>query len=281
MKKILSLVLGAALIASMAVSTSAAAVIGANATAKSIKAEIKAAAETPKMDGVIGEYEYVKLDTSAAILSYSDPKVQNHVFEIYLSYDKDYLYFAAKVQHDEHKNERDTDLGNMWNADGIQVAAALANVTDAQKTYRYESGFGLSSKTGNVLTNTWVDTINAGKTAGKKLAATDCVVKLDKNIAIYEGRVPAACVGEASLEKGDTFKFHIAANTFLANTRYYIEWGAGTCGSKDATQHPTITLGDAIELPKKEAPKTADATSVAILALAASLAAGYVVAKKH
>lgn len=281
MKKILSLALSALLVASLAVSASAAAVIGANATAKTVKAEIKAAAETPKMDGVIGEYEYVKMDTSAANLSYSDPKVQNHTFEVYLSYDKDYVYFAVKGQHDAHKNERDTDLGNMWNADGIQVAAALANVTDAQKTYRYESGFGLSSKTGNVLTNTWVDTINAGKTAGKKLAATDCVVKLDGKTAIYEGRIPAACVGEASLEKGDTFKLSLALNTFVDDTRYYIEWGAGTCASKDATAHPTVTLGDAIELPKKEAPKTADATSVAILALAASLAAGYVVAKKH
>jgi len=281
MKKILSLVLGAALIASMAVSTSAAAVIGDNAKAKSIKAEIKAAAETPKMDGVIGEYEYVKLDTSAANLSYSDPKVQNHTFEVYACYDKDYVYFAIKGQHDAHKNERDTDLGNMWNADGIQVAAAKAGVTDAKKTHRYESGFGLSSKTGNVLTNTWVDTINDGKTAGKKFAATDCVIKLDGKIAIYEGRIPAACVGETSLEKGDTFKLSFSLNTFVGGARQYIEWGAGTCASKDATAHPTVTLGDAIQLPKKEAPKTADATSVAILALAASLAAGYVVAKKH
>ena len=194
MKKILSIALSALLVASLAVSASAAAVTGANVTAKSIKAEIKAAAETPKMDGVIGEYEYVKMDTSAANMNYSDPKVQNHAFEVYLSYDKDYVYFAVKAQHDAHKNERDTDLGNMWNADGIQVSAAKASVTDAKKTQRYESGFGLSSKTGNVLTNTWVDTINDGKTAGKKLAATDCVVKLDKTIAIYEGRIPAACV---------------------------------------------------------------------------------------
>ena len=88
MKKILSLALGATLVASLAVSASAAAMNGANA--KTVKAEVKAAAETPVMDGKIGEYEYAKIDLPEADLYYSE-STKKVPMELYLCYDKDYV----------------------------------------------------------------------------------------------------------------------------------------------------------------------------------------------
>jgi hypothetical protein len=273
MKKILSLALGATLVASLAVSASAAAMNGANA--KTVKAEVKAAAETPVMDGKIGEYEYAKINTPVADLVISDEKAKDVGFDLYLAYDKDYLYYAIKTTHEAHKNENDKDMTTIWNSDGIQVSGAKAKPASA--TDRGEIGYALSSTSGKVLYNTWADALKSGF----KASADDVKIVIDGKTAIYEGKVPAKFFGEDALEKGDSFKASFMVNTLIGGTRYYVEWGTGVGSTKDANAHATITLGDAIVLPKKEAPKTADATSVAVLALAASLAAGYVVAKKH
>ena len=273
MKKILSLALSALLVASLAVSASAAALAGANC--KTAKAEVKAAAETPVQDGKIGEYEYAKIATPLADLNISDEKAKDVGFELYLAYDKDYLYYALKTTHEKHKNENDKDMTTIWNSDGIQISGAKAKPASA--TDRGEIGYALSSTSGKVLYNTWSDALKSGF----KAAAEDIKIVVDGQTAIYEGKVPAKFFGETSFEKGDSFRASFMVNTLIGGTRYYIEWGTGVGSSKDANSHATITLGDAIELPKKAAPATADATSVAILALAASLAAGYVVAKKH
>lgn len=279
MKKILSLVLGAALIASMAVSASAAAVSGANVTAKTVKTEVKAAAETPVQDGKIGQYEYAKIDTPEADLYYSESTVKIP-FELYMCYDKDYVYYAIKTNHATIKQENDKDMSTIWNSDNIQVSVAKTDVTAATKAKRCEFGYALSSKTGNTLYYTWAD---ENKT-GFKAAASDIKIVVEKNgDAIYEGKIPAKAFTASELKKGDSYKFMAMVNSIVDGKRQFVEYATGCAGAvgKDATAHATITLGDAIQLPKKEAPKTADATSVAILALAASLAAGYVVAKKH
>jgi len=276
MKKILSLILGAALVASMAVSTSAA-IEGANS--KTVKATIKAAAETPKLDGVIGEYEYAKIDTPAADMLYGgtgvEAAMQKLPFELYACYDKDYVYVAVKTLHEKHKNENDKDMTTIWNSDGIQIATAKA--TPASATDRVEIGYALSSTSGKVLYNTWSD----GPKTGYKAQESDAAIKIGADAHIYEVRIPAKAFGDTALEKGDTMRLTVLLNSLSNGTRGWVEWGQGTSSTKDANNHPVITLGDAIELPKKAAPATADATSVAILALAASLAAGYVVAKKH
>ena len=278
MKKILSLVLGAALVASMAVSASAAAVSGANVTAKTVKATIKAAAETPVMDGKIGEYEYAKIDLPEADLYYSE-STKKVPMELYLCYDKDYVYYAIKTNHVTIKQENDADMTQIWNSDNIQISVAKTDVTAATKATRTEFGYALSSKTGNTLYATWADEMKTGF----KAAASDIKIVVEKNgDAIYEGKFPAKAIGFSELKKGDSFKFMCMVNSIIDGARQFVEYSTGCAGAvgKDATAHATVTLGDAIELPKK-APETADATSVAVLALAASLAAGYVVAKKH
>jgi hypothetical protein len=279
MKKILSLALGATLVASLAVSASAAAVSGANVTAKTVKTEVKAAAATPVMDGKIGEYEYAKINMPEADLYYSEGSVKIP-FEMYLCYDKDYLYYAIKTNHATIKQENDADMTQIWNSDNIQISVAKTDVTAATKANRTEFGYAKSSKTGNILYATWAD----GYKTNWKAAASDIVINVEKNgDAIYEGKVPAKAFGGVTeLKKGDSYKFMAMVNSIVDGKRQFVEYATGCAGAvgKDATAHATITLGDAIELPKK-APETADATSVAVLALAASLAAGYVVAKKH
>ena len=280
MKKILSLALSALLVASLAVSASAAAASGANVTAKTVKTEVKAAAETPVQDGKIGEYEYAKIDTPEADLYYSESTVKIP-FELYMCYDKDYVYYAIKTNHATIKQENDADMSTIWNSDNIQVSVAKADVTTANKAQRTEFGYALSSKTGNTLYYTWAD---ENKT-GFKAAASDIKIVIEKNgDAIYEGKIPAKAFGATELKKGDSYKFMAMVNSIVNGNRQFVEYATGCAGAvgKDATAHATITLGDAIELPKK-APETADATSVAVLALAASLAAGYVVvkSKKH
>ena len=159
MKKILSIALSALLVASMALSTSAT-IEGANS--KTVKATIKAAAETPVLDGVIGEYEYAKIDTPAADMLYGggdavEKALSAYPFELYAAYDKDYVYIAIKTKHEAHKNENDATMSTIWNSDGIQIAGAKADVSAADKAIRTEVGYALSSNTGAILYNTGVD----------------------------------------------------------------------------------------------------------------------------
>ena len=129
--------------------------------------------------------------------------------------------------------------------------------------------------------NAWADAYKAAWTPD--LTGKDFIVVNENGFTTYEIAIPAKSFGIDSFKKGETVRlnFCICVGKDSNNTAQ-IEWSLGCGNGKDATKFATITLGDAIVVPKKTttAAETPDTISLAIAALAVSAATAFVVIKK-
>lgn len=303
MKKILSAVLAVAMTASLAISASAS--FQANNTDVSkIKYTIPQGYAEHKLDGVItdGEYDEIHFSTDElSFAAYDDASIEASVankISLYMSYDANYVYVAATTIAAGFHNECDDNMGNIWGQYAVQLS--FADVDNDDAAARLETGYALSSATGNLLGTTWNDGQGIGYDA---LANGDFTVVNNGDAIVYEIRVPYSAFTEKTLKEGDSLRFSIvwATGTSEADAvdQYIHEqlaYGITGDPGKDVTGHATITLGAALEAPVAEttaaadtaavadnttsAPTTADAGIVAAVAVMA-VAAGFVVSKKH
>lgn len=306
MKKLGVLALSTLILSSLAISANAAFV--ANTTdVGSIKYTIPQGYAEHKLDGVISEGEYQKIEFTTNELSfaaYDDESIEasaGNDISLYMSYDADYVYIAATTIAKGYVCELDSsDATNIWGGYAVQMSFAGADEVDAGM--RLETGYAKSSTTGELLFANWNDGMGIGYDANE---TNDYIVDVGSDKITYEVRVPWEAFGEKKLVEGDSFLFSIVwatgTSTGGAADQYIHEqlaYGITGDPGKDVTGHATITLGAALEAPVVEvadpvvedgsasadpapvAPITADAGIVAAVAVMAA-AAGVVLSKKH
>ena len=271
MKRILTAALAILMVAALAIPSAAAEKVGANA-AKVAVTVAGVSTETPKLDGKIGKYEYQEIKYTADDMRYSgadtDALAKRDV-KLYASYSADTMYVAVVVESPDFVQTTET-ASNIWQQHCLQVSCAKGDEKTAAN--RSEYGFALNSKTGKLLFNAWAD------------AYKDFIVVNENGYTTYEMAIPAKSFGIDSFKKGETVKLNlcICVGKDSSNTAQ-IEWSTGCGNGKDATKFATLTLGDAIVVPKtpvKDAAQTPDTISLAIAALAVSAATAFVVIKK-
>ncbi|MBQ4576594.1 MAG: hypothetical protein IJB07_02575 [Firmicutes bacterium] len=295
MKKTLSLILAGLL--TVAMGTAAFAGHVAEEDRGNIKFGVKGIAETVEWtaDGEWTEGEYAEIDVKKTWISTSngdDANVdvtKNLDFTLGMSWDADYIYtYVEFVDADGHANENDADPTLIWQTGAMQINFAEV---DAAGDQRLEYGIGLSSATGNFLTNVWADSIGSGYAVPED----DFIVIEDGDTMIYEFRTPVSAFSSVAAKVGAQY-----------GVCYVISWGntyedyrhtqlaAGCTGDagKAADLFAKITLEEAIVVETEPetvevvedaaaaAPQTFDAGIVAAVAAIVS-AAGYAISKKH
>ena len=294
MKKTLSLILAGLL--TVAMGTAAFAGHVAEEDRGNIKFGVKGIAETVEWtaDGEWTEGEYAEIDVKKTWISTSngdDANVdvtKNLDFTLGMSWDADYIYtYVEFVDADGHANENVADPTLIWQTGAMQINFAEV---DAAGDQRLEYGIGLSSATGNFLTNVWADSIGSGYAVPED----DFIVIEDGDTMIYEFRTPVSAFSSVAAKVGAQY-----------GVCYVISWGntyedyrhtqlaAGCTGDagKAADLFAKITLEEAIVVETEPetvevvedaaaAPQTFDAGIVAAVAAIVS-AAGYAISKKH
>ena len=295
MKKTLSLILAGLM--TVAMGTAAFAGHVAEEDRGNIKFGVKGIAETVEWtaDGEWTEGEYAEIDVKKTWISTSNGDdanadvTKNLDFTLGMSWDSDYIYtYIEFVDADGHANDKDAEVGNIWQVGAVQMNFAEV---DAAGDQRLEYGAALSSVTGDYLTTVWADYLGSGYA----VPADDFVVVEDGDTMIYELRTPISAFSTVAAKVGAQY-----------GVCYVISWGntyedyrhtqlaAGCTGDagKAADLFAKITLEEAIVVETEPetvevvedaaaaAPQTFDAGIVAAVAAIVS-AAGYAISKKH
>ena len=100
-------------------------------------------------DGIISEGEYEKIHITPSQISIAASSDESAAMAItipislYMSYDRDYVYFAAETSAKDYICEIDaSDEYNMWTAHAVQLSLADINATKSEQ--RLETGYALS-----------------------------------------------------------------------------------------------------------------------------------------
>lgn len=282
MKRILTAALAILMVAALAIPSAAAEKVGANAAGKVAVTIAGVSTEAPKLDGKIGKYEYQEIKYTADDMRYSAADVDalmKRSFKMYAAYSADKMYLAVVVDTPEYVQTADT-AGNLWQQHCLQVSCAKGDEKTAAN--RSEYGFARNSKTDKLMFNAWADAYKAAWTPD--LTGKDFVCVTENGVTTLEVAIPAKSFGVDSFKKGDTVRMNVLMNVAKdSSAAAQIEWSTGCGSGKDATKFATLTLGDAIVVPKtpvKDAAQTPDTISLAIAALAVSAATAFVVIKK-
>ena len=309
MKRIFALALTVMMVAALAVSASAY-YLDRNEGGALIEKTVNKGYTPVVIDGKMSEGEYchipIDYNTEISIATYDEAAVSQIDFnsnELYMSYDENYVYLFITTTAKGHHNGCDDNVENIWAQYGIQVS--LADVNDDDSSMRLESGYALSSDTGNNIHRVW----NDGQGLGYEdicTPGTDYVVVKDGDKMNYEVRVPYEAFQAEKAVEGDKIRLSIVwatgtSDADLSDQYIHTQFAYGITGDpgKDVTGHAVMTLGPALEAPAAEAPEaeapadageaaavvaaapvTADAGIVAAVAVMA-VAACVVLSKKH
>lgn len=270
MKKILSFLLAATLIAAIFVLPSAAA---DNINYGITVEELEEKASRPKIDGVIGRKEY-----GDAIHTYSESKEQfthdddhddynNWDFDFYMTWDEDKLYMAWEVQTEVHhgleEGTYESDgtktadtwpdgdptsmLGHMWWNSCIQfiiTPGAPEKGVSAYTNNYLEAGIALLGD-GTQARVIW-STPTGFETSDININDWDAAIVRDDeaNTTTYEVAIPWEYTTVNA--KGDTAQFGlsyaVAAQENYNTKKGMIEWQDGLLGSKQPDNAAVITL---------------------------------------
>lgn len=200
----------------------------------------------PEIDGVIGKDEYTS-DAVALILDSTD-HVDGGIwngkddlnYKVYLTYDNDYLYIAAKVQDDMHHYEI-KDIEQIWQNDsiqflvgftpgvtGTQITAALIDGKPSMYRYYHENNImGLN-----------------GSDAKCVYEKAKFDHKITGNEAVFEIAMPWNDVRDGysgGIKQGQRVFFDICYNdSDGSGRRYWMEYAgaiaAGYCQNNNATE---------------------------------------------
>lgn len=281
MKRILTAALAILMVAALAIPSAAAEKIGANAAKVAVTVP-GISTEAPKLDGKIGKYEYQEIKYTADDIRYNGADTDalaKRSTKLYAAYSADKMYVAVVVESPDFvQTAKESSV--LWQQHCLQVSCAKGDEKTAAN--RSEYGFARNSSDNKLMFNAWADAYKAAWTPD--LTGKDFIVVNENGFTTYEVAIPAKSFGIDSFKKGETVRlnFCICVGKDSNNTAQ-IEWSLGCGNGKDATKFATVTLGDAIVVPKtpvKDAAKTPDTISLAIAALAVSAATAFVVIKK-
>ena len=154
----------------------------------------------------------------------------------WLAWDKDYLYFAARVQDDVFHQTQ--DIANIWQEDSIQIG--LDTYYDRALSYQeddYELGFALGP--GGPLSYCW-----AGAWAGRPPEGVEVAVVRDEEqkTTNYEAAIPWQSLAPASAERGKVMGFSVLFNDSDRQGRGFIEWGGGIASGKHPSSFNKLIL---------------------------------------
>lgn len=311
MKKVLSLVMIAALVLTASMLVFAEYEEGANVTAASVKFDFPKANTALTFDGIISDGEFYEITPAAADLSYatagSVQDAKDMKWKAYGAWDDNGFRTAVVYTIAPNANgaggfdcARDDATGNIWNATAIQLSASKAGVEDA--TERFETGYALSSATNAQLSYVWnasgIST-NADYVVNEACPAKDFKVTKVGDTLVYEVFTPWSALGDVKGAVGGTFGWNlVVAGGSETYSHCHAQISAGCTGDpgKNPALFAKITMADApvvaTEAPATDAPagdapatpannaKTADVTVIMTLIAAASAFGGAVVFKK-
>lgn len=183
----------------------------------------------PVIDGTLDPNGYIRLDVQPGNLSYvyDDTSTENLNFDVYASYDEDYIYlFVSTDDRYYHNDKTSSDAGDMWNQSCIQVGFAKLWDTGNQ---RLEYGIGRNSGTDELLFNCWSsDNYAVDLTANIDYAITVAGGKIN-----YEVRTPVeSFLGPGrKLYANTPFRFSLVMSEGQDNIITHTQIASGTTGN--------------------------------------------------
>ncbi len=294
MKKTLSLILAAMLVAAMGITATAGNV--AEEDRGNIKFGIKGIADTVEWtpDGEWTEGEYGEIDVKKSWISTAvnddanADAAMNLDFKLGMSWDSEYIYGYVEFEDaNGYNNTWGADPSSMWYSGALQINWAEADAVDSD---RLEYGIGLTSDSEEKITNVWAEKNYAA-------SADDFEAFVDGDHIIYEFRTPVAGFSEVAAKEGSTYGFCLVISWGNDQDYIHTQLASGCTGDagKQAGNFAKVTLEEAMvvetepetveavadEAPAADAaPQTFDAGIVAAVAAIVS-AAGYAVSKKR
>ncbi len=229
-----------------------------------LDAKIKAAKTAPTIDGKVDSKEYGSLiwdvTPNNKLVSYAQFEKNNYfaTAEVYMTYDKDYLYLGVVVDSPIHDNDlAASNAGDMYNQTSIQVNFGAngrdtdyidenwdwgVNSTTTDDNLMRQYGFALNPDSGEQLTTVWQGNKD-------KVCETFSVTR-EGEITTYEVALAWSDLGSAdepfAPEKGDEFQlsvsFNLGGKTVGEFKNVTLRDGGGIIGINDWTKIPTITL---------------------------------------
>lgn len=222
--------------------------------------------EKPAIDGKLDEYGYAKIDVQAGDISYEygDDDTRKGwsyglKFDLYASYDEDYLYFFYSLEADSdarYYNEMDDGDGNIWQRSCVQVS--VANVGD-EGDIRLEVGLGKNNfGNGDLQFVSWAQYPDA-KADYEAVGGTDFQIVRDGKKLNYELRIPVSSFysGDKFAEGGKLrWNLVMAQGDEGLSEHIHTQISSGCTGNgKNAQYFAEITLGGAMAGPPAPAPE--------------------------
>ncbi len=228
--------------------------------------KIKKASSAPKIDGKVSRTEYGEaiweIDHANELASYARFELNNYVAsaDVYLTYDKDFLYIGVNVSSPYHHNETTSlTADQMWRYESIQVNLSSLTAKDDYISDHWDNVNDATASNANVVrqygfcvnendetfSHVWIGA------PGKLTTSAQAVCKRDdyRNLTCYEIAIPWTELGSEeyplSPEKGTEFGFSVSINSGNADREFIaipLRDGGGIIGINDWTKIPTITL---------------------------------------
>lgn len=206
---------------------------------------ITKADEMPTIDGIMeaGEWQTFsgpfKMNSSEYAEKLKGWKGVNDLSgDIYLMYDENYLYFAAKIKDDIHCGY---DAQNrIWAMDSIQFAVTDARVGDAKIT---EMGFGLTDEGPKYERYLSQYTGTDGFELNKFNDEVEFAATIDENITTYEFKMSWRDLFKNNYVPTEYLIFSVLVNDNDGEGRRgWMEYGSGIGSSKDSSKFLEIPL---------------------------------------
>lgn len=182
------------------------------------------------VDGDLSDWQgfaELRLPASAAQIEISDWGGDADVSaSVYLAYDDDYFYWAAKVTDDVHEP---VGGSSMWRGDSIQFAFGLEGV------YGPEYGVNLMDGVAGLVRFS-----AGGAVSGAEQIAAAAV--RDGNVTVYEVRMPWTTIGAGKPESGQLPFTLLVNDNDGEGRRGWIEWTPGIGKKKAPEAHGVLQL---------------------------------------
>ncbi|MBQ0109749.1 MAG: hypothetical protein KBS44_05675, partial [Clostridiales bacterium] len=230
-----------------------------------LNTKIKAASKAPVIDGAVSSGEYGtaiwKIEPKNTLVSYAQFEDENYYAsaEVYLTYDKDFLYLGVIVDSPYHDNTcTSSNAGSMYNFESIQVNVCSEPTTGDYISEHWDNVVDPVAANTNVVrqygfcVNNNDETLYTVWMGTEKIFNGTTVCKRDDTTkkTVYEAAIPWSECGSKdhpiNVKSGTKFGFSVSINCGSEAAQFkniVLRDGGGIIGLNDWTKVPTITLG--------------------------------------